>query len=119
MDEARRIIERLERITNPTILDVHAKPVAFVGLTQRRTVQSRGSDRSVSGPRAAYGGAFEAADHAMDYSRWRVEHLFLLVPAQQYVGQFLSTFKEFPPRQKTGSFSLDAVLNSLQQSAKN
>jgi len=59
---------------------------------------------------------FETADHeAMDYSRWRVEHLFLLVPAQQYVGQFLATFKQYPPRQKPGSFSVDDVLESLQQ----
>lgn len=59
---------------------------------------------------------FETADHeGMDYDRWRLEHIFLLVPAQQYVGQFLATFKEFPPRQKAGSFSLDAVLESLQQ----
>jgi arylsulfatase len=60
---------------------------------------------------------FETADHeGMDYDRWRLEHIFLLVPAQQYVGQFLSTFKEFPPRQKAGSFSLDRVLESLQPS---
>jgi len=58
---------------------------------------------------------FETADHeGMDYERWRVEHLFLLVPAQQYVGQFLGTFREFPPRQKAGSFALDQVLESLQ-----
>jgi arylsulfatase len=57
---------------------------------------------------------FETADHeGMDYERWRVEHLFLIVPAQQYVGRFLSTFKEFPPSQKPGSFSLDNVLESL------
>jgi arylsulfatase len=31
------------------------------------------------------------------------------------VGQFLATFKEFPPSQKVGSFSLDQVLESLQQ----
>ena len=59
---------------------------------------------------------FETADHeGMDYSRWRVEHLFLLVPAQQFVGQFLGTFKEFPPRQKVGSFGIDKVLEGLQQ----
>jgi arylsulfatase len=59
---------------------------------------------------------FETADHeGMDYMRWRVEHLFLLVPAQQYVGQFLATFKEFPPSQKPGSFSIDAALEKLQQ----
>ncbi|RAZ89079.1 arylsulfatase [Mesorhizobium hawassense] len=57
---------------------------------------------------------FETADHeGMDYDRWRVEHVFLLVPAQQYVGKFLATFKEFPPRQKPGSFSIDQVLASL------
>jgi arylsulfatase len=57
---------------------------------------------------------FETADHeGMDYERWRVEHLFLLVPAQQYVGKFLSTFREFPPRQKPGSFSIDQVQATL------
>jgi arylsulfatase len=59
---------------------------------------------------------FETADHeAMDYERWRVEHLFLLVPAQQYVGKFLTTFREFPPRQKPGSFSVDQVMQKLQE----
>lgn len=57
---------------------------------------------------------FEAAEPSKEYWRWRLEHAFLLVPAQQYVGQFLATFKEFPPRQKPGSFSLDHVLQSLQ-----
>jgi arylsulfatase len=60
---------------------------------------------------------FETADHeGMDYERWRVEHLFLMVPAQQYVGKFLSTFQEFPPRQKPGSFSIDQVQASLSAS---
>jgi hypothetical protein len=39
--------------------------------------------------------------------------VFLLVPAQEYVGKYISTFKEFPPSQKVGTFSLDNVLNSL------
>ena len=47
-----------------------------------------------------------------DYGRWRVDHTFLLFGAQAYVGQFLSTFKEFPPSQKVGSFRLDKVLKS-------
>jgi arylsulfatase len=59
---------------------------------------------------------FETADHeSMDYERWRVEHLFVMVPAQQYVGRFLSTFKEYPPSQKPGSFSIDAALEALQR----
>jgi arylsulfatase len=57
---------------------------------------------------------FEEADHiASDYDRWRIDRLFLLVPAQEYVGQFLSTFREFPPSQKVGSFSLDQVMEML------
>jgi arylsulfatase len=62
---------------------------------------------------------FETADHeGMDYAHWRVDHLFLLVPAQQYVGQFLATFKEFPQRQKVGTFSLDRVLENLSAAPK-
>jgi len=58
---------------------------------------------------------FETADHeAIDYGRWRAEHAFVLVPAQTYVGTFLATFKDYPPRQKPGSFSIDQVLESLQ-----
>ena len=58
---------------------------------------------------------FETADHeGMDYERWRIEHVFVLVPAQQYVGKFLATFKEFPPSQKPGTFGIDQALQSLQ-----
>jgi len=61
---------------------------------------------------------FEEANHSMDYEHWRADRLFLLVPAQQYVGQFLASFKEFPPSQKVGSFSLDQVLETLQSPPK-
>ena len=62
---------------------------------------------------------FESADHdGMDYRRWRIEHAFVLVPAQQYIGQFLATFKEFPPSQRPGSFSLERVMESLQSGAQ-
>jgi len=62
---------------------------------------------------------FETADHeGMDYKRWRVEHLFVLVPAQQYVGKFLATFKDFPPSQKPGSFNIDGALKALQSGAQ-
>ena len=39
----------------------------------------------------------------------------MLVPAQKYVGQFLATFKDYPPRQKAASFSIDQALEKLQQ----
>ena len=47
------------------------------------------------------------------YYDWLLDHAFLLVPAQAYVGRFLATFKEFPPRQKAASFSLDQVMEQL------
>jgi arylsulfatase len=47
------------------------------------------------------------------YYDWLLDHAYLLVPAQNYVGQFLATFREFPPRQKAPSFSLDAVMEKL------
>jgi arylsulfatase len=42
-----------------------------------------------------------------------LDRAYLLVPAQAYVGRFLETFKEFPPRQKAASFSLDQVMEAL------
>jgi arylsulfatase len=45
-----------------------------------------------------------------------IDRVFLLVPAQTYVGQFLATFKEYPPRQKPASFSIDQVMEKMQNS---
>ncbi len=47
------------------------------------------------------------------YYDWLLDHAYLLVPAQAYVAEFLKTFKEFPPRQKAASFSLDQVMEAL------
>ena len=61
---------------------------------------------------------FERADHeAFGYEKWRLDRVFALVPAQAYVARFLGTFKDFPPRQKPGSFSLDRVMEELQKPA--
>ena len=48
------------------------------------------------------------------YYDWLIDRIYLLVPAQAYVGQFLQTFREFPPRQKAGTFNLDKVMETLQ-----
>jgi arylsulfatase len=57
---------------------------------------------------------FERADHeGMDYLHWRFDRLFLLVPAQAYIGEWLKSFAEFPPRQKPGSFSLEQVMDNI------
>ncbi len=47
------------------------------------------------------------------YYDWMIDRAYLLVPAQAYVGKFLATFKDFPPRQKAASFSLEKVMEKL------
>ena len=49
------------------------------------------------------------------YYDWLLDRAYLLVPAQAYVGRFLATFKDYPPRQKAASFSLSEVMEKLQQ----
>jgi len=63
---------------------------------------------------------FERAqeDATMFYNKWKADRVFLLVPAQAIVAQFLKTFEEFPPRQKPASFSIDEALEKAQQHSK-
>ena len=62
---------------------------------------------------------FELAhDIGMDYERWFLEHMFLIAPAGAYVGQWLQSFKEFPPRQKPGSFNLERVMEKVMSGTK-
>jgi arylsulfatase A-like enzyme len=51
------------------------------------------------------------------YWDWLIDRAYLLVPAQAYVGQFLATFKDYPPRQKAASFSLGDVMEKLSEGA--
>jgi arylsulfatase len=57
---------------------------------------------------------FELAHEiGMDYGRWFVEHMFVMAPATAYVAKWLQSFREFPPRQKPGSFNLDRVVEAM------
>lgn len=49
------------------------------------------------------------------YSRFFADQLWLFVPTQQEVGKFLKTFREFPPRQATASFTIDNMMKQMQQ----
>jgi arylsulfatase A-like enzyme len=49
------------------------------------------------------------------YWDWLATHAYLLVPAQKIVGDFLATFRGYPPRQKAASFTVDQVLAKLQE----
>lgn len=54
-----------------------------------------------------------APDIGMGYQRWYLDHMFVIAPAASYVGNWLQSFREFPPRQKPGSFNLDRVMESV------
>jgi arylsulfatase len=57
---------------------------------------------------------FELAQEiGMDYQRWWVEHMFMVAPAAGGVARWLQSFKEFPPRQKPGSFNLARVMEAV------
>ena len=61
---------------------------------------------------------FERAfDESIGYGRWWVDHMFAFAPAGTYVGEWLQSFKEFPPRQKPGSFNLDNVMEAITKGA--
>jgi arylsulfatase A-like enzyme len=58
---------------------------------------------------------YERADQTSNtYYDWLLDRAFLLVPAQAYAGQFLGTFKDYPPRQKSAAFNLSKVTEMLQ-----
>jgi len=54
-----------------------------------------------------------AADEGLGYQQWMVERMFSFAPAAGFVAQWLASFREFPPRQKPGSFSLDKVMEAM------
>ena len=49
------------------------------------------------------------------YNDWVMRHAYMVVPMQSLVGEFVASFKEFPPRQKPSSFSVDQIMETLQK----
>ncbi|HVP34750.1 MAG TPA: arylsulfatase [Steroidobacteraceae bacterium] len=59
---------------------------------------------------------FERAQEVAEgYGTYILNHAFLLVGAQAFVGKHLQSYAEYPPRQKPGSFTLADVLEKLQE----
>ncbi len=57
---------------------------------------------------------YERADITSNsYWDWFLDRIFLVIPAQAIVGEFLETFRAFPPRQKAASFTIDQVMEKL------
>ncbi len=62
---------------------------------------------------------FERAEYeGYGYNQWFLEHMFAFAPAGAYVAQWLQSFKEFPPRQKPGSFNLERVMEAVMEGTK-
>ena len=108
------LLDRRRRSRGPALRPVEA------GLPRA----ARGRPRRLAGPPG--GAALPQAVHAcardpfergdrtgMDYKRWRLDRAFLLAPAQGYVARWMQSFKDFPPRQKPGSFNLSQVMEKL------
>ena len=62
---------------------------------------------------------FERAEeeNAMGFQRWYLERMFAIAPAGAYVGQWIQSLREFPPRQKPGSFNLERVMEAVTRGA--
>jgi arylsulfatase len=56
---------------------------------------------------------FERGPENQQYPDWVAARIFLIVPAQAAAAEWLSSFKEFPPRQKPASFNLDEVMRKM------
>jgi arylsulfatase A-like enzyme len=57
---------------------------------------------------------FERADReSIYYKDWGIRRMFLGVPVQQGVAKYLESFKEFPPRQRPASFTIDQVMEMI------
>ena len=61
---------------------------------------------------------YERADVTSNtYYDWFLDHAYLVLAAQSIVVQFLETFRQFPPRQKPASFTIDQALERMQDAA--
>jgi arylsulfatase len=45
-----------------------------------------------------------------------MDHAFIAYGAQAGVGEFLQSFKEFPPSQRAASFTIDQAMEKLRSS---
>lgn len=63
---------------------------------------------------------YERADVTSNtYYDYLLNHSFLLVPVQNYIGQFMKTFQEFPPRQRATSYSFDKIFETVSTPLEN
>src|SRR3954465_15730632 len=58
---------------------------------------------------------YERADITSNtYYQWLLESGYIVMAASVVVGEFMKTFKEFPPRQKAASFTIDQAMEKME-----
>jgi arylsulfatase len=61
---------------------------------------------------------FERADITSNtYYDWFLDHIYIVLAAQTVALEFAETFRDFPPRQKAASFTIDAALQKMNSAA--
>ncbi len=57
---------------------------------------------------------FERGPESIEYALWSTRRAFIQVPAQAFVARYLESFKEFPPRAKPASFTINDAMEKIQ-----
>jgi arylsulfatase len=52
------------------------------------------------------------------YYKWLMDRSFLILPAVSKVANYMATYKDFPPRQRAASFSIDQVMEKVNAAMK-
>jgi arylsulfatase len=55
----------------------------------------------------------QQANASWAWQQWMFRHCYIFIPAQGYVGKFIKSFKEFPPRSLPASFSVGDALKMI------
>jgi arylsulfatase len=56
----------------------------------------------------------ERGRDGIGYDDWAYRHTYEFYPVGDFVGRFLYTFKQYPPRQKPGSFTVEDAFRMIQ-----
>ncbi|SFN43056.1 arylsulfatase [Variovorax sp. OV329] len=57
-------------------------------------------------------------EQSLSYGRWWGDKLWTLIPSGVIVGEFLATFKEFPPSQLSATTGIERALQTIQAGSK-
>jgi arylsulfatase len=61
---------------------------------------------------------YERADVTSNtYYDWFISQPYIVFAASQEVARFLATFKDFPPRQRAASFTIDQIMENMKRQA--